>query len=381
MSHARSSFDVLRQHPFRVAEAVGEATALPAQDGRDQPVVSRPIQGASHGAAGSADHRAATADDESVIIVMNAASGHDNANDLSTQLAESLVASGRNHTLHVVRTGESIDDAARRAASQASVEGGIVVAVGGDGTINAVANAVVPLGVPLGVIPQGTFNYFGRTHGLPEDPMQALRVALEQRPQPVQVGRINGRIFLVNASVGLYPQLLEDREAWKRRFGRSRAVAMVAGIATVMGARRSLSLSWQQNGITVRERTLTLFVGNNRLQIEQLGLPQAQQVENGSLAVIAVRPTSTWSLLGLLIRGSMGRLADADYVKTFVTQQLVVQRAGTRWARRPLKIATDGETFLMQAPLTFDISPQALQLIKPDAPADESAQNTDAVDP
>lgn len=311
--------------------------------------------------------------DAPLHLVMNAGSGHDNASELSGRLASALLASARNHTLHVLQPGESIDEAARRAAEQALAAGGIVVAVGGDGTVNAVANAVVPRGVPLGVIPQGTFNYFGRTHGLPDEPLEALQVVLENQAQAVQVGRINGRVFLVNASVGLYPQLLEDREAWKSRFGRSRFVALAAGIATVLGARRSLKLEWQQNGAMVRERTLTLFVGNNRLQIEQLGLPQAPLVENGSLAVIAVRPTSTWALLGLLIKGSMGRLADADHVRTFVTQHLQVHRAGSMSRRQPLKIATDGETFWLQTPLVFDISPQPLLLIKRHGPSDAAA--------
>jgi hypothetical protein len=87
-----------------------------------------------------------------------------------------------------------------------------VVAAGGDGTINTVAHEAVRQGCLFGVLPQGTFNYFGRTHGIPEDLAEAVRALLRARVTPVQVGMVNDRIFLVNASVGLYPQLLEARE-------------------------------------------------------------------------------------------------------------------------------------------------------------------------
>ena len=81
----------------------------------------------------------------------------------------------------------------------------------------------------MGVVPQGTFNYFARTHGIPADQTEAVGLLLRAAPTPVQVARINDRVFLVNASLGLYPDLLEDREAFKARFGRSRGVAFVAG--------------------------------------------------------------------------------------------------------------------------------------------------------
>ena len=87
----------------------------------------------------------------------------------------------------------------------------------------------------------------------------------------MQVAAINDRVFLVNASLGLYPDLLEDREAYKARFGRSRWVAFVAACATLLRAQRQLRLHIEMGG-TVRDvRTLTLFVGNNRLQLQQFG--------------------------------------------------------------------------------------------------------------
>ncbi len=97
-------------------------------------------------------------------------------------------------------------------------------------------------GLPDGGHPYGTFNYFARTHGIPTEPAAAVRHVLDARPRPVQVGAINDRVFLVNASLGVYPELLQDREAYKARFGRSRWVAFVAGCATLLRAQRRLRL-------------------------------------------------------------------------------------------------------------------------------------------
>ncbi len=70
----------------------------------------------------------------------------------------------------------------------------------------------------MGVLPQGTFNYFVRTHGIPTNAADAAQALLYSVPAPVQVGLINDRVFLVNASLGLYPELLQDREVYKALF-------------------------------------------------------------------------------------------------------------------------------------------------------------------
>ncbi|KAG1389999.1 hypothetical protein G6F59_015349 [Rhizopus arrhizus] len=133
-----------------------------------------------------------------------------------------------------------LTEPAPSAATRAQAAPGVVSAAGGDGTLNAVAGTVLGQGVPFGILPQGTFNYFGRRYGISQDTEVALRGFLQGHLQPVQVGHLNGRLFLVNASLGLYPTLLEDREAYKQRFGRSRLVALWSGIVTLLRAPRQL---------------------------------------------------------------------------------------------------------------------------------------------
>ncbi len=252
----------------------------------------------------------------------------------------------------------------------------MVVAAGGDGTINAVAHAVLGSGCAFGVLPQGTFNYFGRTHRIPEETEEALELLLSAAPQPVQVGRVNDRIFLVNASLGLYPQLLEDREAFKNRFGRSRLIAIFAAIFTLLRDHRQLLLdigwhSEQRERIGADHasgqrilRTPTLFVGNNRLQLEQIGIEQAPAVEQGLLVALAPQAISTATMFGLALRGALGRLGDAQTVRSLAFSTLQVEPARRRFGRKRFKLATDGEIVWMKPPMVFSIDPQPLWLIR-----------------
>ncbi len=304
----------------------------------------------------------------SLHIVLNAGSGSRDAEEARNTIVAVLGAAGRAHHIDMVRSGKQIPDAARRAVARAKAEGGAVVAAGGDGTINAVAQAAHDAGCPMGVIPQGTFNYFSRTHHLPLETEDAARALLSAQVTPVQVGQVNGRVFLVNASLGLYPQLLEDRERYKSRFGRNRVVALFAALATILREHRQLRLSIESAGQVRQVRTSTLFVGNNRLQLEQVGLPQAGVIDHGRVAGVMLKPVGNLALLGLLMRGAMGSLGDDDRVESFEFERMTVS-PWLPYGLRRTKVAADGEISWMRSPLTFEVAPKPLYLLKPSADA------------
>jgi diacylglycerol kinase family enzyme len=184
------------------------------------------------------------------------------------------------------------------------------------------------------------------------------------------VGLVGDKVFLVNASLGLYPRLLEDREDWKRQFGRSRLVALGAGPATLLCGHRSLRLRVQSLGDERLPRTPTRFVGNNAPQMQQLGFADAQTVGHGGLAAIALRPVGLLTMLGLLWRGALGRLGDADDLVHGVTRELTL-RPGRALGSQRIKVATDGEVGWMRLPLTFRVAPQTLALLCPPTPLPE----------
>ncbi len=303
--------------------------------------------------------------DSPILVLLNASSGRDDAEATYALIGQKLAESGRRYRIERVARGEDIPRTAQRLASQATAQGGVVVAAGGDGTINAVAQAAHDAGCPMGVLPQGTFNYFSRTHCIPQDTAAAIEALLGAQAHPVQVGLINNRVFIVNASLGLYPELLEDRETYKRRFGRSRLVALMAAGATLLREHRQLRLRIERGGAVRDVRSATLFVGNNRLQLLQVGLPEARAIDQGRVAAVMLKPTSTWGLLRLMWRSAMGRLAEADEVESFQFQRMTVQ-PWLPYGMRRVKVATDGEVSMMRTPLEFRVSPRPLYLLKPD---------------
>ncbi|RYX98045.1 MAG: diacylglycerol kinase [Comamonadaceae bacterium] len=303
------------------------------------------------------------------FVVLNAGSGRHDADEEQQTMARLFTEAGRGFEFFRITENTDIDALAREAVARAQQDGGVVVAAGGDGTINAVAGAVLGSGCPFGVLPQGTFNYFGRVNAIPQDTAGAVKALIGASISPVQVGKVNGKLFLVNASLGLYPQLLEDREAWKQQFGRSRLVAFMSGLATLWNGARQLRLNIESEGKVAALRTPTLFVGNNHLQLERVGIDEedAGAVQQGRLTAIVVKPIGTAALFWLLARGLAGRLGDAQNIDSFAFRRITVTPKGLK----KVKVATDGEITWMQPPLVFEVASQQLLLMVP-APADRA---------
>jgi diacylglycerol kinase family enzyme len=299
-------------------------------------------------------------------FVVNCLSGAEREDRL--ELVRRLMdADGRPYHVESVQQRGAIGESVQRAVDWAAAHGAALVASGGDGTLNAVAGAALELGCPVGVVPQGTFNYFARAHGISTDPEEAVRQLLTARPQPVKVPRVNDRIFLINASLGLYPQLLQDREDFKRQHGRNRFNAMLSALLTILREHRQWTLELDLGGKEYVVRTATLFVGNNVLQLEQVGLPQAEAVARGALAAVMVKPVGRLAMLWLALRGALGTLGEADSIVDFAFRRMTVRPPPGRRPRK-LRVAIDGEVTFLRTPLTFEVAPTPLRVLLP-APA------------
>ena len=116
----------------------------------------------------------------------------------------------------------------------------------------------------------------------------------------------------------------------------------------------------------------TLFVGNNRLQLSDIGLPEAGEVDEGQLVGLVLRPVGRLGLVRLALQGALGRLADAEEIERLVFRRLRVAQGGW-WRGRQVKVAMDGEQCLMRTPLVFEVASQPLWLVAPDPPQDEAS--------
>jgi diacylglycerol kinase family enzyme len=297
-------------------------------------------------------------------ILFNAASGSGDAERARSDIAEILDRAGRAYEFFPIDQPRQTAETARRAVNSAAHNGGAVIAAGGDGTVNAAIEAVLPMELPFGIVPRGTFNYSARAHGIPLETRAAVESLLSARIKPVQVGLVNERVFFVNASLGMYPQLLQDREMYKKQFGRKRLIALWAGLATLLRHRSQLVLEIEHDREREIVRTPTLFVGNNPLQLEQIGLPEARDVEQRRLAAVIVKPVSSATLVWLAIRGALGRLGEDDRVRDFSFKRMHVKPFGL--GRGKVKVATDGEICWLSQPVTFSVAPKSLMLMVPD---------------
>ncbi len=311
--------------------------------------------------------------DAPLYVVLNPGSGKLDTHERIDTVRAVLHEAGRRFVVARVAHPRELIAEGHHAIAWAQEHNGAVVAAGGDGTINALAGLVLPTQLPFGVLPQGTFNYTARAYGIPSDDIEtSTRSLLNARVRPIQVGMCNERIFLVNGSMGLYPQALEDREHFKQRLGRSRPVAALAALFTVFGPRRDWVIKVEVDGHETTIVTPTLFVGNNALQLAQLGIDGDAAQGDGKLVAITTQPIGRAAMLRLLLRGAVGQLADAEEVSSVAFNRLTL---APRLPHRPrrIKVATDGEICWMHTPLRFQTAPQRLRLLVPDQPTPETA--------
>lgn len=298
-----------------------------------------------------------------LLIVLNRGSGKHGEDEARRTIEAALSDAGRAFSIHQVEDPSQLDSLAATVVAEARACGGVVVAAGGDGTINTVAAATLGSGCPFGVLPLGTFNYFSRVHGIPSDVRAACQVLLGAQAFETQVGLVNDRVFLVNGSLGAYPELLEEREIAKQRLGRSRWVAMAAGLRSLLRSHRHLRLDIDSQRGRRSVIAETLFVSNNRLQLARVGIAESESVEHGRLVAVVVRPAGVLGTLKLMLRALLGRLNEADEVTSFDFERMTVRpRLRKRW----VKVAKDGEVAVLPAPLTFRVAPSALCLLRPE---------------
>lgn len=254
-----------------------------------------------------------------------------------------------------------------KAADQAEKDGGIVVAAGGDGTIRAVAEKVYGRNIPLGVVSCGTFNFFARTHQLPEDPEEAFKTVLTGEIKEVRLGEINGRIFLINASLGLYAKSIQDREKRTSRYGRNRLVVILSTLYSLLEGHKLLEVTLKSEKNQQTILTPMIFIGNNALQLRDLSMDVARCMKMDMLAVVLMKPLKWWETLRAIFYGVTKKIDSEEGVLSFCVDEFSI----IRHRKKMSTVALDGEMFKMSSPLKVKSLPQALKLIKP-KPAPES---------
>jgi diacylglycerol kinase family enzyme len=234
----------------------------------------------------------------------------------------------------------------------------LVVAGGGDGTVAAVAARLVDGESALGVLPLGTLNHFAKDLGLPLQLERAAQAIARGDTQRIDVGEVDGRIFLNNSSLGLYPRIVLARERAQERLHLGKWPALARATWQALRDPRALTVALEVDGERLQRRTPFLFVGNNRYVLAGIEAGTRPALDGGVLSLHVLRPQSPLGFVWMALRTLCGlRTRERDFER-FLVRELQVRTDGDE-----LEVACDGEVAPMPLPLRFSARPRALRVV------------------
>jgi diacylglycerol kinase family enzyme len=294
-----------------------------------------------------------------MIVLINPRAGKSGktATRPETRIAELFAALGETPRIVQPRGGSELTALAREAARSSEQT---IVAAGGDGTVSTVAGELAGTQKTLGVLPIGTLNHFAKDLRIPLDLAAAVHTIVHGRVMSIDAGEVNGRIFINNSSLGIYPEIVSRRVLQQQRLGRSKWPAFFT--ATMHAFRRFpfLHLQIQVEGRQLARTTPFLFVGNNEYQIAGFHIGSRPRLDAGLLGLYLTQRTSRLGLIGHALRVLFGLLNQAKDFEVFT-----VTEARIKTHRRGLLVAWDGEIAWMATPLHYRTRPGALRVLVP----------------
>lgn len=296
---------------------------------------------------------------DAIAVVLNARSGHGHTPADAAALRAAFAAHGLEARVFECTPGADLRSLIETAVAARPA---VLVAGGGDGTVNAVAGQALAHDLPFGVLPLGTLNHFARELGMPTALDDAVAVIAARSMRMVDVGEVNGAIFLNNASIGVYPQVVARREYEQRHFARGKWSAMLHAAAQVLRHPEAFALTLELDGREERRRTPSVFVGNNPYLLEGRRMGHRESLDGGTLGVVVLRQRSRAGWLWLALRALCGRLSPHDVEVHAVRAFRLEANDAT------LPVARDGEVETLRPPLCFATQPRALRVCAPEPP-------------
>jgi diacylglycerol kinase family enzyme len=289
-------------------------------------------------------------------VIVNAGSGTDDKQGVPQQLAELFAEAGIEAHIRVARDGAELIRFARRSVRS---EAQTIVAGGGDGTVSAVAAVVAGTAKTLGVLPLGTLNHFAKDIGIPLDLAAAVRNLVAGRTRRVDIGEVNGHVFINNSSLGIYPKLVRMRER-KQRQGMGKWPAFVVALVAVLRRYPLVAVRLVAEDQRLVRRTPFVFVGNNEYETANFRMGERRCLDAGRLSLYTAPVRGRFELFKLFVKAFLGRISDADNFDHLCTPEVWVE---TR--RRHIRVALDGEVRRLRTPLRFRVRPASLRVIVP----------------
>ena len=290
-------------------------------------------------------------------MVINAGAGNPHVQEHSRTLTALFLAGGVQVDVRIAKSGAELEKLLREAVAE---HPRTLVAAGGDGTISTAAGMVAGTDIVLGALPFGTLNHFAKELHIPLDLEASVQNIVENNVIAVDVGEVNGRVFINNSSLGLYPDIVRDRELQETRLGRGKWRSLVW--ASIHALRRFPFLTVRIEVQSIKRSYVTpvVFVGNNEYQMSGFQIGARESLEGGVLSVYIVKRSERAALIRLFMLTLVGRIKQARDFESLTAVEVTIE---TR--RSHLLVAADGEVRPMKSPLHYRVRPRHLRVIVP----------------
>jgi YegS/Rv2252/BmrU family lipid kinase len=291
-----------------------------------------------------------------IEVIINAGSGSVEAEETKRKLTELFEENGVQANIHLAQNGGEIVGLARKLADS---EAGIIVAGGGDGTTSAVAEEVLKAGKILGVLPLGTLNNFSKDLQIPQEIEEAVRVIAEGSVKTIDVGEVNGQIFVNNSSIGLYPHIVKRREK-QQRLGHGKWRSAFWAALKMLKRSPFFAVRLETEEGTRIVKTPFVFVGNNEYEMDFFNIGRRACLDDGKLSVYFLHRSGRKGLFLLVLRTIFGRLRQTKDFEEIVAEEITIE---TR--KKRVLVAFDGEVENLETPLRYKIHKRVLRVIVP----------------
>ncbi len=296
-----------------------------------------------------------------LYVILNPVAGNSQPDLLREMLQRRFSSVEQRYELYETREDDRLVDIVHRALEQGF---DLVVAGGGDGTVSGVADGLAHQDVPLGILPVGTGNALAHDLGIPMEPEAALDLLLgEHSVRRIDALKIDDRFFVLNASVGISAEIMQDTTSdVKRRFGR--LAYLWNALLKLFGLERypfTLTIDGQDTQLRATE---IMVLNSGAIGTPYLHWGIDIQLDDGQVGVYALRPRTVWDLFRMGANLLLGRGKGHPGMRHFdATQRIAIQ------ADRPLQVQGDGEV-IGHTPVEIQIVPGAVRVVVPPTSGD-----------
>lgn len=300
-----------------------------------------------------------------IEVIINAAGGSFVEGETEQKLKDAFAANGLDANIRLAKTGEQIGEFAEAAAKS---DAKIIVAGGGDGTISSVASIVSKTDKTFGVLPLGTLNNFSKDLQIPQDIDEAVKIIADGNVAKIDLAELNGRIFINNSSIGLYPHIVKDRDKQQERLGYGKWRAAFWATLRMFRLSPFLKVGIVVDGKFFLRKTPFVFVGNNQYEMDLYNIGRRPALDQGKLSIYFLHRGGRLGVISLLFRTVTGRVKQW---KDF--EQVLAEDVSIQTRRKRIHVAFDGEVTVVRTPLKYTILPKALRVLVPAHKAEDEA--------